>query len=115
MPIESEFAVLPDGHVLIRPRGDLDLHTVDTLSDLLECGAQLSAHLVIDLGEVPFMDSSALTVLVQAHQRAARRGGGLTLIGPARSVRRLLVITETEGLWPIYGSAEEAAEVLTRV
>jgi anti-sigma B factor antagonist len=108
MPTESHFSVLPTGQVVVRPSGELDLATADTLADLLHCGTHLSVRPIVDLGGVNFMDATALAVLLRAHQRAARHGGGLILINPAKQVRRLLAITGTDGIWPIYDCIDEA-------
>jgi anti-anti-sigma factor len=48
---------------------------------------------VVDLGDVGFMDSTALRVLLKALPRFARRGGKLVLVTEDRRILRTLEIT----------------------
>lgn len=46
--------------------------------------------MVLDLGDVGFMDASALGCILGAGQRLAGRGGALAVRRPSRAARRLL-------------------------
>ena len=55
--------------------GELDLASSPALEQELERGAASRAVVVIvDLRKLEFMDSTGLSVLVRAHQRAAENG-----------------------------------------
>ena len=60
-----------DNTVVIGVSGELDLASSPALEHELEQGAAAQAELVIvDLRSLEFMDSTGLSVLVRAHQRA---------------------------------------------
>ncbi|HET7387650.1 MAG TPA: STAS domain-containing protein [Nocardioidaceae bacterium] len=100
--------MLPSGHPVIAPVGELDLATVRALDDILTSAARLSVHLTVDLSSVQFLDTSVLTVLLRAHRRASRRGGGLVLVGVAPLIRRLMAITGVDDELAVHDSPDEA-------
>jgi anti-anti-sigma factor len=84
--------------------GELDVSSVgrvrETLHDALSVRPQ---RLVVDLTACPFVDASALTMLLDIHRRAWRAGGVLTLRGCSPRVLRLLSLT---GLRRVFDIAE---------
>ncbi|MEX2288729.1 MAG: STAS domain-containing protein [Mycobacteriales bacterium] len=85
---------LQNATVTVQVRGDLDLASVarvrERLHDALSCKP---ARLVVDLSDCPFIDASALTMLVDVHRRVWRAGGVLVLCGCSPRVLRLLSLT----------------------
>ena len=84
-----------DGHhaAWVTLDGELDLATVPELASRLEEALGSTRLLVVDLRQLTFMDSSGLSVLLEAHQTARRSGSRLVLVrGPAQ-VTRLFDIT----------------------
>ncbi|MFJ3234264.1 STAS domain-containing protein [Streptomyces sp. NPDC086787] len=74
--------------------GDLDLDTgPDLCAVLTECLAQGPARLAVDVSAVPFCDSSGLTALVKARERARNAGAEFVLVGARPPVLRVLVMT----------------------
>jgi len=55
-------------------------------------------ELIIDLGEVTFLDSAGLCVLAAAHRRSVRQGVALRVLASSRAVIRPMQIT---GLWDL--------------
>jgi anti-sigma B factor antagonist len=80
---------------LVRVTGELDIASSQTLEREL---AQLQAEalVVVDLCDVSFVDSSALGVLVRAHQHARAQGRRLGVVNANRQVSRLLDLTGLE-------------------
>jgi anti-sigma B factor antagonist len=70
-----------DDVAIIKPRGELDVATTDTLRAALD-GIDDAGHLVVDLRELSFVDCGGLHLLVALHQRAQRDGFQLTLHAP---------------------------------
>lgn len=93
--------VTPDRReVVVVPRGELDLVTVDAVErEVRELRDAGFAQVVIDLRRVTFMDSSGLQLLVGLRNAAARSGHRLTLMPGAKAVQRLFLITGTYGLF----------------
>ena len=85
--------------------GDLDASSVERVRDTLDDALSVRpARLVVDLTACPFVDASALTMLLDVHRRAWRAGGVLTLRGCSPRVLRLLSLT---GLRRVFDLAEE--------
>jgi anti-sigma B factor antagonist len=79
---------------VISIRGELDLASSPALEEELERVAKSDATLVVvDLRNLEFMDSTGLSVLVRAHQRAAQSSQRFGLAGGSQQVQRLLSLT----------------------
>ena len=83
-----------DATTVISVSGELDLASSPALEEELERVAQSDAQLVVvDLRNLEFMDSTGLSVLVRAHQRAEENGRRLGLVNGSQQVQRLLTLT----------------------
>jgi len=80
--------------VVIEVSGELDLASSPALEQELERGAGSEAELlVVDLRRLEFMDSTGLSVLVRAHQRAAEADRRFVVVKGPPQVQRLLDLT----------------------
>ena len=80
--------------VVIGVSGELDLASSPALERELERGAAAQAELVIvDLRDLEFMDSTGLSVLVRAHQRAVENDQRFGVVRGPQQVQRLLSLT----------------------
>ena len=97
-----EIAVRMDGRgVVITVAGEVDIATSPALRDAcLEAVNDGAGDVGLDLDGVTFLDSSGISVLVQARQRLAASGRRLELRAVSRPVRRVL---EVAGLGPTFG------------
>ena len=75
--------------------GELDAYTGPALSEALASGGDAT----LDLSGVTFVDSSALRILVLAHQERDQRGARLRLQTPSDAVRRLLDVSGLSGVF----------------
>jgi anti-sigma B factor antagonist len=64
--------------------------------------------LVIDLGEVSYLNSSALGVLIAAHANYAKRGGKIKLCQLNKNLENLFVITKLSLIFDSYPNQVEA-------
>ncbi|HOW19661.1 MAG TPA: STAS domain-containing protein [Phycisphaerae bacterium] len=89
--------------------GEIDLHHVPAVHPVLleEC-ARNPATLIIDLGEVGYMDSSGVGVLVHVFQKVKANKGRLRLIRMSPRVRGIFEITRLDRYFVICDSEEEA-------
>jgi len=92
-PLQIDRVEARDG-VLLYLRGELDVASVGKLRSFLGALAGRRA-LVVDLSGLEFMDSTGLAVLLEAHARHDRDGGGLRVRAAAGRVRALLERTGT--------------------
>jgi anti-sigma B factor antagonist len=79
---------------VIRVSGELDLASSPALEEELARVSSSEASLVIvDLRDLEFMDSTGLSVLVRAHQRAAESSQRFGVVNGSQQVQRLLSLT----------------------
>jgi anti-sigma B factor antagonist len=68
-------------------------------------------HIVIDLGGVDFMDSSALGTLIGTLKRVAERNGEIRIARPRPNVRMVFEITRANKILPLHDTTEAALAV----
>ena len=101
----SEVTEAPDhveGAHRVIAKGDIDIETAPLLAQqfdrLIDAGAIL---VVLDAGEVTFVDSSGIRVIVDAGNRLRERGGRLLIEHVSAAMERIL---EVAGLIDHYRS-----------
>lgn len=85
--------------VIAHVRGEIDLSTCERLRDAIEPHLGPRQHIILDLSEVSFMDSSCLGVLLRARTTLTSDGGSLILRNPSKAARRLLSALGTTDLF----------------
>jgi anti-sigma B factor antagonist len=98
-------------YVLYRPVGELDAYTVGQFREAL---GDMSANprLLIDLSEVPFMDSAGLGALIGGIRRAREADGDVAVACSRPTLTRLLHTTGFDRIVPVTETVAEAAEAL---
>jgi anti-anti-sigma factor len=93
---------LADGTVVVHVRGELDLASAAILRDGLSARVieMRPPLVVVDLGLVTFMDSTALNSLLSVQRNARGIGASLRVVNPSRFVAHLI---ETAGLAEALG------------
>ena len=98
-----------DDAIIMELTGDVDLHQAAALrNNILEIMQQKPPVTIINLSEVPFMDSSGLATLVEALQLSRRFGGKLKLVGIHKRVRSIFEIARLDTIFELYESEAEA-------
>lgn len=91
---------LPLGSWVVRVTGELDLYTAPQLENELETLIHGdAAHVLVDLSDVPFLDSSGLGVLLSSARRLGL--GRFALAGLGLESRRVIEITGADRLLTI--------------
>ncbi len=99
-----------DGYKILRPSGDLDVYTVGSLRDALGQLIEGQApRVVVDLDDVPFMDSSGLGALMGGVRRLRESGGDLAISCTREQHLKLFTITGFGEGVSIAPTVEEAA------
>jgi anti-sigma B factor antagonist len=89
--------------------GELDLHEAPELQDRIATAIERGARLiVVDLTEVTFIDSMALSVLLAAVNRLGSTGGRLRLVVPNPSIRRIFEISLLDQVFTLDSTCAEA-------
>jgi len=95
------------GVPVIRLRGDLKLgEPVDGLKQTL--GELQIPRVVVNLSEVPMVDSSGIGLLVRTLTTAKQRGGDLRLVSPSKLTVQSLKIVGLLNLFQIFEDDQQA-------
>jgi anti-anti-sigma factor len=96
--------------VLATIRGEIDLHnSPDLRAAMLDVLlASKPKKVVLNLQQVPYMDSSAIAVFVEGLQRLRRFGGKLCLTNLQPRVKGLLEIARLDSIFVICADEAEA-------
>lgn len=95
---------------LIRVSGRVTLTDGTTVFDnaLQRLIQEGHVKLIVDLGGVPYIDSTALGIILRAHATAARRGGVLKLLHVTGHVHELLELTKLLSVIETFESEADA-------
>ena len=103
--VESE----GEPYTVVTLAGEADVTNSDALREVLEAEvARQPRTLIIDLGGLRFMDSSALHVILRANRTMDRQGSVLALAAPREPVAKMLRLTAADQLIPVYATVEDA-------
>jgi anti-anti-sigma factor len=72
--------------------------------------AESAPLIVLDLTDVPYMDSAALGSVVNAHVSCVNRNRRLALVGISERVATLLKVTQVDKVLAIYPTLSEALQ-----
>lgn len=99
MDVHTVDAEHRDDHVLLRPRGEVDLLTVRLLNDALRVVLDRpGASVVLDLSETGYVGCCAVRPLMIARRALETTGRRFVLTGAGRLVRQLLLLTDLRDL-----------------
>jgi anti-sigma B factor antagonist len=90
------------GKILI---GEGDDALRDAVMKLVDGGR---TKIVLNLGEVPYVDSAGLGEIVRCYTTVSRKGGRLKLLHLTKKIKDLLAITKLLTVFETYDSEEEA-------
>ena len=89
----------------VRALGELDIATADTLAEELRrvwrCDA---APIVLDLGEVDFLDSMVLRALLAVAKHSRETGNRVRIQQDSAAVRRVITVSGLKGSLPLVES-----------
>ena len=85
--------------------GDPSEHLSTFVQKLTQAGAR---KIIVDLNDIPQIDSSGISVLVKLSISLARQGGGLHLVCSPGRVRDALTVTRLVEAIPTFETAEQA-------
>jgi anti-anti-sigma factor len=101
--------------VLIEPKGRLTVETeaqfTKAVSALLETGRR---RLVLNLVDVPYIDSVGLGAIVQAYTTSRHRGGDLKLLHVNHRNRQLLATTKLLTVFDVFDTEDEVVRSFDR-
>ncbi len=101
-------------HAVLEVAGEIDVYTAPKLREkLIELVSEGSYHLIVDLENVDFLDSTGLGVLVGGLKRVRNHDGSLQLVCTQEKILKIFRITGLTKVFPIHASVAEAAASTT--
>lgn len=105
-----------DGVLVVRLKGEIDLNVCDALRAELDRLLKLynTPHLVLHLGDVTFIDSSGLGVILGRYRQVTDQGKRVAVVGLQPSVRRAFELSGLLRVIRLYESEDEAVAGVSR-
>jgi anti-sigma B factor antagonist len=97
------------GVTVVLLNGALTIHTLFVFQDFAH--ADKSEKLVLDMSQVPYMDSAGLGSIISAYVSREREARKMVLAGVSERVKMVMTVSGVEQLFQIYADvpAAEAA------
>ncbi|MGP1383825.1 MAG: STAS domain-containing protein [Thainema sp.] len=101
--------------IILTPTGRLDITTAWQFRlKLQECISRVSPHVVVNLGQVNFIDSSGLTSLVAGMRDADKVKGSFRICNVHPEAKLVFEVTMMDSVFEIFETEEEALEGVPR-
>lgn len=98
--------------MVVRAEGELDAFASPELTSVIN-DTLGEARVVVDLGGVSFMDSTALGLVVRLVRELREGGGDVRVVLPRGSARRIFEITTLDRVLPVSASRANAIAELS--
>jgi anti-sigma B factor antagonist len=96
-----------EGERILQLEGPITLTTLFGFRDVLRA-EKTAKTLILDFGQVPYVDSAGVGVIVNAHVSCVNSGRRLVLVAVQDRIRTLMKVTRVDGVLTTYPSLQEA-------
>jgi anti-sigma B factor antagonist len=111
MNFETKAERITDDVWVIALSGEVDLYTAPEFKEqLVDVIGQGASHVVVDLTDTTFIDSTTLGVLVGGVKRLRPEGGQLLIVCSDRNITKIFEITGLNRVFPIHADRTAALE-----
>lgn len=101
--------------IILTPTGRLDITTAWQFRlKLQECIAKVSPYVIVNLGQVNFIDSSGLTSLVAGMRDADKANGRFRICNVHPEARLVFEVTMMDSVFEIFDTEAEALAAIPR-
>jgi anti-sigma B factor antagonist len=98
-----------DGRAVLRVAGEVDVYTAPQIREQIQdLAAKGTVHLIADLSQVEFIDSSGLGALIGGLRRVREDDGSLVLVISTRRILRVFQLTGLTKALAIYDTEADA-------
>ncbi|WP_320777962.1 STAS domain-containing protein [Streptomyces sp. CRN 30] len=103
----------PAGPVVLHVAGELDHYTAPSLTQAVgEVPFGPDTDFVFDLSGLEYCDSTGLTVIITAFQRAESAGSSFSVAGLGPAMDRVFRVVGLDQVFTLYASTEDAVDAL---
>jgi anti-sigma B factor antagonist len=108
--MDLELSTSREGRVcVVHVAGEVDVYTSPALkAALIDATSDGCTTVIVDLGSVPFIDSSGLGVLVGALRRIRESEGEMRVVSGHETVVKIMRITGLDRVFSLYPTLDEA-------
>jgi len=101
-----------EGIIVVKLAGQLmggsdALKINEKLFDILEEGKN---KIIVDLGDVTWINSSGLGILIGMLTRVRKEDGDLRLVNISEKIKEILIVTKLDSVFKIYDNTEDAVQ-----
>ncbi|MDX6568333.1 MAG: anti-sigma factor antagonist [Gaiellales bacterium] len=114
---QIEIEYLSETAAAVVLRGEHDIYTVPALRERLGELHEKELHVIIDLSQTTFLDSSVLGAMLGASEHARGQGKGVAIVlgdPPTETVSRIFEVTGLAEVLPTRATRAEAHAMFTR-
>ncbi len=97
-----------NGATIVAFEGDIDLESSPKSREILLKAVDDAGHVLVDLSEVSYIDSSGVATLVESLQAARSKSGRFALLKPSDPVRRVLELARLDQVFTLHTSLDAA-------
>jgi len=98
-----------DDRTVLSPHGEIDFATAPALNEsLTETLLAGGVHVVVDLLDVEFIESTGLGTLIGGRRRALALNGSFALVCVDEPILKVFRVTGLDQVFSIFGSVAEA-------
>lgn len=103
---------LKEGYVLIRVKGTLSIENISPFETLLNKYVDDKAHIIIDLSDMTFIDSSSLGIIVVYYTKSEKNHRNFSLLNINADIMQMFRITGLDKRIKIFDNIEQAEKNL---
>ncbi|WP_078543047.1 anti-sigma factor antagonist [Litchfieldia alkalitelluris] len=101
MNIQIDIREISEGHY-VTIHGEIDVYTAPQVKEkLLPISEIENSHLIVDLSDVSYLDSTGLGIFIGAFKNIKKHNGEFKLVGLSERLERLFSITGLSGIMDI--------------
>ena len=93
---------LQDGVVVVAPHGEINFENTAMIAQAIQDRLPEQRHFLIDLTNVPYMDSTSLGTVLDAVRIVRGHDGDIRLSGLSRSVKRVFELVNAESVIKMF-------------
>ena len=98
-----------EGVEVLTLQGEVDMHVSPQVRDALQAAFKKNTKgILVDLSDVPFMDSSGIATLVEGLRWSKNQGTRFMLVGLQETVNHTLKLAKLDNFFEIFSSQEDA-------
>lgn len=101
-----------NGAGIVRASGEVNLHNVHLLGEMLDGALGNNRAVVVDFAGVSYIDSTGLNMLLRLHERCAQRATTMAVVLTSRHLWRVFSVLSLQDVIRIFPSVEAALQAL---